>query len=100
MPADCFAQRIESTIGTGIPDVIVISESLGTFWIELKGEGGRMRPTQLAWQNIAHRHGAKIFHIYKKREGWLVISFAPDCETSAFVKKAGDVWAQIASWIS
>lgn len=56
-----------STIGVGVPDLVIFAERGIVLIIECKTKNGKLRPEQLAWKMILERNGHKH---------WLVRSFA------------------------
>jgi len=44
-----FVQRIETSTGTGIPDVVCVMPGGCVFWVETKVLGGKFTREQYAW---------------------------------------------------
>jgi hypothetical protein len=64
-------ERIENTAASGIPDVLIVSSSLPTYFIELKMARGNkvpLRPSQVAWITRASRLHAPIFILVRKED--------------------------------
>ena len=69
-------QRIESTIGRGIPDITTCHRSTGEIWIEAKAGPNplkpRLRPEQYAWaKRRAHFGGRCCVITQDKAHNWL-----------------------------
>ena len=54
-------QRVESTIGRGIPDITACSKEFGEIWIEAKADKKRprLRPEQYAWMKRRAHYGGQ-----------------------------------------
>lgn len=50
-----------STIGVGVPDLVIFAERGIVLIIECKTKSGKLRPEQLAWKMILERNGHKHF---------------------------------------
>lgn len=57
---DFYWMRIESTTGSGIPDLNGIHNGI-EFWVELKIGTPRLRPAQVAWHTRAKAQGRRVF---------------------------------------
>ena len=50
-----------STIGVGVPDLVIFAERAIVLIIECKTKSGKLRPEQLAWKMILERNDHKHF---------------------------------------
>jgi len=67
LPKDCLANRIESKVGGGVPDVHLVLDGL-PFWIELKTTKTNkvnITPHQIAWHMAYSAKKGKSFYLVK-----------------------------------
>lgn len=66
-----------STIGVGVPDLVIFADKGRVIIIECKTANGKLRPEQLAWKMILERNGHQHFVVRSFGEYLKVVNNLP-----------------------
>jgi hypothetical protein len=62
-----------SALQSGVPDLFC-----GSFWIEVKAPGGKLRPSQVDWCEKFHLQGARVYVCDDPDKLWSILGSPPN----------------------